>query len=76
MIVVVTNAGTRETVDNAVTAELVEEWQRWGQTEVVTFELASTLDLKHNYIDPNTPDQPVDVAQVGHPLLIELIHRE
>lgn len=76
VIVVVTNAGPRETVDNAVTAELVEEWQRWGQTEVVTFELASTLDLKHNYIDPNTPDQPVDVAQVVHPLVIEQIHRE
>jgi pimeloyl-ACP methyl ester carboxylesterase len=76
MLVVVTNAGPRETVDNAVTAELVEEWQRWEQTEVVTFELASTLDLKHNYIDPNTPDQPVDVAQVVHPLLMDLLHRE
>ena len=72
-ILVITNAGARENVDNAVTAPLVVDRQRPGTAHVVTFELASSLDLEHNYVDPDAPHQSVDVVQVVHPLLVELI---
>jgi hypothetical protein len=72
-ILVITNAGPRETVDNAVAIQLVAAWQRQGEAQVTTFELASSLDLEHDYIDPNAANQPVNVAQVVHPLVVEQI---
>lgn len=74
-ILIITNAGPRESVDNAVIAEVAADWQRWGTVPVRTVELASSLDLKHNYIDPHAPDQRVDVTVAVHPLLVEQIRR-
>jgi pimeloyl-ACP methyl ester carboxylesterase len=74
-LVVVTNAGPRESVDNTVIAGLVEQWRSWGEAEVVTLELPDTFDLKHNFIDPKNHGQIVDVVEVVHPLVIEQIHQ-
>lgn len=72
-ILVITNAGPREAVDNGVIAQLVADWQAWNTTPVRTFELPADLDLEHNYIDKDAPNQFVDLTQAVHPLLVEQI---
>ena len=73
-ILVVTNAGPNESVDNTVTAELVAAWQSQAVAEITTYELPRDLNIEHNYIDPAQPNQPVDVRESVHPLLIDQIH--
>jgi pimeloyl-ACP methyl ester carboxylesterase len=72
-ILVITNTGPQETVDNKVTQELIEEWQQHGLRELSTFEFDSTLDLEHDYITLGKPDQTIDPEQAVYPILIELI---
>lgn len=72
-ILVITNAGPRESVDNTVIAQLMADWQTWGTTPIRTFELSADLNLEHNYIDKDAPNQFVDLTQAVHPLLVEQI---
>jgi hypothetical protein len=72
-ILAITNAGPRETVDNTVTARLLAGWRRQGMKNITTYQFDSRLDLDHDYIDPDAPNQPVDVTKVIYPIIIEQI---
>ena len=75
-ILIITNAGERETVDTTVTQTLVGQWQQQEGTEIRTFEFDAALDLDHNYIDPDAPNQPVNLVEIVYPVLIEQITRD
>jgi hypothetical protein len=72
-ILAIINEGPRESVDNEVYRQLLATWQSDPDAYVTTFELASSLDLEHNYIDPDAPKQFVNLAQEVHPLIVEQI---
>jgi pimeloyl-ACP methyl ester carboxylesterase len=67
-IIMVTNANDHD-VNNVLTAEVVRRWQRSG-SNVTTYEFPSALGLNHDLIDPEQPNQPVDIV---YPQLIDLI---
>jgi pimeloyl-ACP methyl ester carboxylesterase len=75
-IVTITNDGPRESVDNSVTTKLIADWQAQGMTEYTSYTFSRDLDLEHDYIDPQSPNQPVDVQEVIYPILIEQIDNE
>ena len=70
-IVVVTNANDKD-VNNALTLEIVQRWQKNGAT-IETFEFPLTLGLGHDLIDPEQPDQQIDIV---YPQLIDLVADE
>jgi carboxylesterase len=65
-MLVVTNAND-PSVDNGLTAEMVELWGEWG-IDVTTYELAADLELKHDLISPWQETQAV-----VYPVLLDLI---
>jgi carboxylesterase len=65
-ILVITNAGD-PSVDNALTAEVVDAWREWG-VDVATYQFPADLELEHDLIDPSKQTQPV-----VYPRLVELI---
>ena len=69
-IIVVTN-GADLSVENTVTARLVDAWRAHGAASVTTYEFPSSLQLDHDMIDPHRSDQHIDVV---YPKLIELIN--
>ena len=70
-VVVVTNANDKD-VNNALTLEIVQRWQKNGAT-IETFEFPLTLGLGHDLIDPEQPDQQIDIV---YPQLIDLVADE
>jgi pimeloyl-ACP methyl ester carboxylesterase len=68
-LIVVTNAADLS-VENTVTARLVDTWRAHG-ANVSTYEFPASLQLDHDMIDPHRADQHVDVV---YPKLIELIN--
>lgn len=70
-VIVVTNANDTA-VNNKLTMEVVRRWQRNGDN-VMTYEFPSNLGLSHDLIDPEQPDQQVDVT---YPQLIGLLTME
>jgi len=67
-LIVVTN-GAEPSVNNALTQEVVTSWRARG-ANVRTFEFDAALKLPHDLIDPNQPDQQIDVVYAQ---LIKLI---
>jgi carboxylesterase len=65
-MLVVTNASD-PSVDNGLTAEMVELWGEWGM-DVTTYEFGADLELKHDLISPWQETQPV-----VYPVLVDLI---
>jgi carboxylesterase len=65
-ILVITNAGD-PSVDNALTAGVVDAWREWG-ADVATYEFPADLELEHDLIDPSKQTQPV-----VYPRLVDLI---
>ena len=65
-MLVITNAND-PSVDNGLTAEMVKLWEAWG-IDVVTYEFAADLQLKHDLISPWQETQ-----EVVYPVLVELI---
>jgi GH25 family lysozyme M1 (1,4-beta-N-acetylmuramidase) len=68
-ILVVTNANDTS-VNNALTAQVVELWRAGGARDLRTFEFDASLKLDHDFIDPSQHDQHIDIV---YPKLIELI---
>jgi len=67
-IVVVTNAADQD-VNNALTRDITEEWRGKG-TALKTYEFDASLQLNHDLIDPQQPNQKTDLV---YPRLVELI---
>lgn len=67
-LLVVTNANDTS-VNNALTADVVEDWREHG-ANIKTYEFEADLGLSHDLIDPATPDERVDIV---YPRLIDLI---
>lgn len=55
--------------NNALTAQVVEQW-RSHQGKVQTYEFPADQKVPHDFIDPNQPDQQVDIV---YPKLMELL---
>jgi hypothetical protein len=72
-ILAIINEGPRESIDNEVYRQLLATWQSYPDAYVTTFALDGSLDLEHNYIDPDAPKQFVNLAQEVHPLIVEQI---
>jgi carboxylesterase len=70
-VIVVTNANDTD-VNNSLTLQIVQRWQKNGAT-IETFEFPLSLGLGHDLIDPDQPDQQIGVT---YPQLIELISHE
>lgn len=70
-VIMVTNANDTS-VNNVLTSEVVRRWQGHG-TNVETFEFPLSLGLAHDLIDPEQPNQPIDLV---YPQLIELVTKE
>jgi carboxylesterase len=52
-----------------MTSEVVKRWQKNG-ANIETYEFPSSLGLAHDLIDPEQPNQPIDIV---YPKLIDLI---
>jgi hypothetical protein len=74
-LLVVTNAGPGEVLDNTATGRLVAAWRRYPKAAVHTLALAASLNLGHDYIDPNHTEQPVDVVEIVYPQLLAAIRQ-
>jgi carboxylesterase len=68
-LVVVFNAND-SSVNNALTMDVVNSWQAHG-ANLITYEFEAVLKLGHDLIDPNQPDQRIDVV---YPRLIDLVN--
>ena len=71
-LVVVTNAND-VAVSNQLTRQLVSLWQSRGLRRVEFYEFDREQGLEHDLIDPNNPQQRVDLV---YPILLDLIVRE
>jgi carboxylesterase len=69
-IVMVTNAND-QSVNNEITAQMVETW-RAGGANISTYEFEASLGLGHDIIDPNDKDANIEVV---YSRLIELINK-
>lgn len=67
-IIVITNAND-PSVNNALTSEIVAVWKLHG-ANLSTEELPASLGLGHDFIDPEQPDQRIDLV---YPQLIEWV---
>jgi hypothetical protein len=67
----VTNANDTS-VNNALTSDVVRHWQGNG-AKIETYEFPSSLGLAHDLVDPEQPNQPIDLV---YPQLIELVTQE
>jgi esterase/lipase len=67
-IIVVTNANDTA-VNNSLTVKVVAHWQSDG-AQIETYEFPLSLGLGHDLIDPEQPDQQIDIV---YPQLIELV---
>lgn len=70
-VVVVTNAAD-VTVDNTVTAQIVEHWRARGHSGIDTYAFHRDAHLPHDLIDPDQPGGCVDCV---YPVLLDLIER-
>ena len=66
-LVVVSNANDNS-VNNALTMDVVKTWQAHG-ANLTTYEFGADLKLGHDLIDPTQPDQRIDIV---YPQLITL----
>ena len=69
-IVVVFNPNDNE-INNELTRKIVKRWQSHN-ADIATYEFDASLELGHDIIDPNQPNQKIEVV---YPKLIELINR-
>lgn len=69
-IVVVFNPNDNQ-INNALTHEIVKRWESQKAT-VTTYEFDASLKLGHDLIDPNQPNQKIDIV---YPKLVELVNR-
>jgi carboxylesterase len=70
-ILVITNANDTN-VNNALTAQVVDQWRLRGTKGLRTYEFEAGLKLEHDLIDPDKPDHAVELV---YPKLIELINQ-
>jgi carboxylesterase len=68
-VIVVTNASDAA-VDNAAAARVAALWQRLAPGRVTTYEFPRELGLDHDLLDPDQPNQQVDLVNAK---LLELI---
>ena len=71
-LVVITNANDMA-VSNQLTRQLVSLWQARGLHRVEYFELEKEQGLPHDLIDPNNPEQRIDLV---YPILLDLVTRD
>ena len=67
-IVVVFNPNDNE-INNELTRKIVKRWQSHN-ADITTYEFDASLELGHDLIDPNQPNQKIEVV---YPKLIELV---
>jgi carboxylesterase len=67
-VIVVTNANDTS-VNNALTLEIVQHWQKDG-ANIETYEFPSSFELGHDLIDPAQPNQSIRIV---YPQLISLL---
>ncbi len=68
-ILVVINANDTS-VNNKVTAEVVQNWRKNGVKNLQTYEFEADLQLNHDLIDPKQVDQRINIV---YPVLVDLI---
>ncbi len=71
-ILVVTNASDPD-VDNTGTGKVVDLWRNHGAADLRTYQFPADLQLGHDLIDPQPPNQKV--VTLVYPKLIELIEQ-
>ena len=69
-IVVVFNANDNQ-INNKLTRDIVKRWQSHN-ANITTYEFDASLKLGHDIIDPNQPNQKIDIV---YPNLVELVNR-
>jgi carboxylesterase len=57
-------------VDSRVAAQIAQNWQQNGADAVQHYQFEARHRLPHDLIDPNQPNQQVDLV---YPVLVELI---
>ena len=67
-LIIITNANDTS-VNNEMTADVVKIWEG-HRANIESYEFPSNLDLAHDLIDPEQPNQPIDIV---YPTLIDLI---
>ncbi|MBF0121663.1 MAG: alpha/beta hydrolase [Desulfobacterales bacterium] len=70
-IVFITNANDK-IINNSLVSSMIKMWKD-SSTNIKTYEFEKTLELKHDFIDPNLPNQKLDLV---YPILIDLITKE
>jgi pimeloyl-ACP methyl ester carboxylesterase len=70
-ILVVTTASDFA-ADNASTAQLVANWRRHRPESIETFESPESDNVPHDFIDPNQPNQQVELV---YPQLINMLEK-
>lgn len=72
-ILVVTNINDPD-VENVATGKVVDLWRSHGAADLQTFQFPADLQLGHDLIDPEPPNQKV--VTLVYPKLIELIDQQ
>jgi carboxylesterase len=70
-ILVVTSASDTA-ANNEVTDQLVANWRRLRPASVETFQFPADKQVPHDFIDPNQPNQRIDIV---YPKIIELLEK-
>ena len=58
--------------NNAVTEQLIANWRALRPTGIETFEFPADQEIPHDFIDPNQPNQRIDIV---YPKIIELLEK-
>ena len=68
-VLVITNANDAS-VNNEMTARVVESWRKNADARIAVFEFPASMGLDHDFIDPEMPQQQTSAV---YPKLLELI---
>ena len=71
LILTVTSASDTA-ANNAVTEQLVANWRALRPAGIETFEFPADQEIPHDFIDPNQPNQRIDIV---YPKIIELLEK-
>jgi carboxylesterase len=58
--------------NNVVTEQLIANWRALRPAGIETFEFPADQEIPHDFIDPNQPDQRIDIV---YPKIIELLEK-
>lgn len=70
--VLIVTSGADQAINNHRVAELIGLWREQGAPNLQTYEFPAELSVPHDFIDPDQPDQQIDLV---YPVLLKLLQQ-